>query len=163
MVEMLMRIDQFGRISWNNINRKPVKEFVSPMKEINIVINSSFVRDTAERGNEEAKQILKLIEGWKDPSEPDRTFREVDISGWTATHSKNLLEDLNLDIPKPARDLQINVCGVNTDMSNIIFLLALRESGYNAKFNHRASCAGRTEPPQTVIHDILDQFPDFFD
>lgn len=141
---------------------EPQKETVSPTREINIVVNSFYIKAVADMGSEEGVRTLEEIAAIKQDTKNGNEYREVDISGWFVSNSHDLLEDLDLNLPDPAPDLVIKVCGVNSDISNLILTLELRRNGFNAGFNRKASCTGRTEPPQTVVNDILDEFPDFF-
>jgi hypothetical protein len=164
MIKMLKEIDQLGRISQTDFEIQSSTETRPEMKTINIVVNPSFINDLAIFGNEEARQVLLFIAG-KKRDNPDSTseYREVFISGGLASQLINLVERLDIHLPDPSPDLQLYVCGANTDFANVILLFELRKKGYRAKFNHQASCAGLTEPPQMMLRQILDMFPDFLD
>lgn len=153
------RIQWFAVIGADGSISKPVEEAKPPDRIIHVIVNPQFLKDTAQMGNSEAQRALKKIEQWR----TDGELKEVNISGWAASRTKDLLGDLRLDLPYPDSSFQVDVCGVNTDVSNIVLLYELRRAGYTAKFSKIASCAGRTEPPQMVINHILDEFPDFLD
>jgi hypothetical protein len=164
MIKMLKEIDQLGRISQTDFEIQSSAETRPEMKTINIVVNPSFINDLAIFGNEEARQVLLYIERMKRDN-PDSTseYREVFISGGLASQLNNIIEELVLNLPDPSPDLQLYVCGANTDFANVILLFELRKKGYRAKFSREASCAGLTEPPQMMLRQILDLFPDFLD
>jgi hypothetical protein len=151
------------KISQDGTMERLTEEIIPPKKRIDIVVNPGYLQYIAEMGNQEATNALEVILTLNAQKGDSLEVQEIELSGRTAARSDNLLHEASLHLPTPSPDLQIEICGVNTDFSNILLLLALKRAKYRAKFNKRASCAGRTEPPQTIIHDILDEFPDFFD
>lgn len=157
------QIQWFASIDRDGAIIRTQQEFISSQIIIRVIVNPWFIKATADLGNNEAQKALAVIERLKTDNKEPNQLKEVNISGWLAGRSRNLLKDLGLNLPHPSHNLKIEVCGVNTDMSNIALVYVLRKAGYTAGFNKNASCAGRTEPPQMVIRQILDEFPDFFD
>jgi len=139
----------------------PTKETSAVTRVFSILVNPEAVSNFAGIGDNGAKKVVAFAEEQRSTNK--HNFLEVDVPAQVAARSDNLLHDIGIHLPPAGADFQIDVCGIKTDVSNWLFMLALRRLGYNARFNQDASCTGWTEPLPSMQRDILEEFPDFLD